>query len=168
MAHICKTILIAEDSDDEVFLLKRVFAKTCLPWKLHVVPNGQEAIDYLSRKPPYNDDAVFPLPSVVILDLKMPVMGGFEVLDWLNLQPVLNELPVIIHTSSDQESDRARAMALGASAYFVKSPLPSELQAMFDAVAEKYLGRRRPVQALVAPKAPSSVVPEGRPPTSGI
>src|SRR5689334_2392437 len=121
MAQVGETILIAEDSDDEVFLLKRAFAKTCLPWQLRVVPNGQDAIDYLSRKPPYNDDTVFPIPSVVILDLKMPVLGGFEVLDWLNSQPMLSTLPVIIHTSSDQGSDLERAMQLGASAYFVKS-----------------------------------------------
>jgi CheY-like chemotaxis protein len=136
MADCLKTVLIAEDSSDEVFLMRRAFAKTLLPFQLRFVPNGREAIDYLERKPPYGDFDMYPPPSAVVLDLNMPAVGGFEVLAWMQAHPGLHTLPTFIHTSSELDSDRDRAMQLGARAYWVKSSVANELIRLFYAIAE--------------------------------
>jgi CheY-like chemotaxis protein len=134
-----KTILIAEDTPDEVFLMRRVFAQTGLRCELRFVSNGQEAIDYLERKPPYNEPAQSPLPSAIILDLKMPLLDGFEVLAWLKLQPTLSSIPTVVHTSSAMLRDRERAKRLGARDYFVKGTGLGDLMMMFNAVADRWL-----------------------------
>jgi len=139
MASGEKVILIAEDSPDEVLIMKCVFAKTNLPFELRFVANGQEAIDYLERKAPYESADKSPKPSVMILDLKMPLMDGFEVLAWLKLQPAFGDIPTVVHSSSSMLEDRERAKQLGARAYYVKGSGPGELMEMFKAVGEKWL-----------------------------
>src|SRR5882757_1454690 len=134
MAHVPPIVLIAEDDPDEVFLLQRAFSTTGLSCELRFVSNGQQAIDYLSRKPPYDDDTC-QAPFAVVLDLNMPLVGGFEVLEWMNCHPTFKDLPVIIHTTSDLPSERQRAKQLGASAYIVKCPVASELGDLFTTIA---------------------------------
>src|SRR3954468_19607895 len=91
------TILIAEDSLDDIFCMRRALAKAGLPLQVRFVPNGQEAIDYLKGSPPYHDRETFPLPKAVVLDLKMPLRDGFEVLVWVKPQPALKHMPAVIH-----------------------------------------------------------------------
>ena len=136
MPDTLKTVLIAEDNGDEVFLMRRAFSKTALPFQLRFVPNGQEAIDYLERKPPYNNSDTFPMPQAVVLDLNMPLVNGLEVLAWLKVHPTLSALPVVIHTSSALDSDRERAGRLGAHAYCVKGPMSDDLMDLFNTVAD--------------------------------
>jgi CheY-like chemotaxis protein len=141
MVHVPPIVLIAENDRDEVFLLQRDFSKTGLPYELRFVSNGREAIDYLSHTPPY-DDHTCQTPFAVVLDLNMPIVDGFEVLEWMNCHPTFKDLPVIIHTTSDLPSDRQRAKQLGASAYIVKSLLASELGALFTTIDQSKCGPR--------------------------
>ena len=140
MTSPAKVILIAEDSADEVILMSRIFAATRLPFELRFVRDGHEAIEYLERRPPYDSAEECPLPSVIIVDLKMPLLDGFDLLAWLKVQPVLREIPTVVHTSSTIREDRERARHLGARDYFVKGSGPGELAVMFKAIGDKWLG----------------------------
>jgi CheY-like chemotaxis protein len=115
-------ILLAEDDENDTFFLRRALVQSGVRNALIAVQDGQEAVDYLSGKGPYADRAAHPLPGLLLLDLKMPKMGGFEVLAWLSSQPDLKELPVVVLSSSGQDSDIHRARELGADDYQVKPP----------------------------------------------
>lgn len=113
-------ILIVEDSADDFFFLERSFKLAEVPNELRHVDDGQRAIDYLEGTGPYADRVANPLPSLILLDLKLPLMDGFEVLSWIRKQPMLRHIIVIVLTSSTQERDIERAYELGANAFLVK------------------------------------------------
>jgi DNA-binding response OmpR family regulator len=113
-------ILLAEDDENDVFLMRRAFKKAGVTNQLLVVRNGKEAIDYLSGQPPFANPATHPRPGLLMLDLKMPLLNGFDVLLWLQKQPNLSRIPVLVFSSSDHEVDRQRVQQLGASDYLVK------------------------------------------------
>ncbi len=100
---------------------------------LLVVEDGQEAVDYLSGAGKFNDRLRYPIPAIVFLDLKLPLRMGLEVLSWLRQQPELQNLVVIVLTSSNEPSDLNRAYALGANSYIVKPPSASQLLEMAKA-----------------------------------
>lgn len=113
-------ILLVEDSETDVLLLERAFQKATAPVPLKVVRDGLEAVAYLAGEGKYADRASFPLPSFVLLDLKLPKRSGFEVLEWIRSDPRVHRLPVIVLTSSTETRDVIRARALGILAYLVK------------------------------------------------
>ena len=113
-------LLVAEDDANDVFFLKRAFEQAEIQNPLHFVHDGQEAIDYLSGVGAFSDRTQYPLPSLLILDLKMPRKTGMEVLKWLDEQPELRRLPVVVFTSSAHQKDVERAYQLGANAFVVK------------------------------------------------
>jgi len=112
--------LLAEDSQNDVFLMQQAFKKAGLPNPIQVVSDGQEAISYLKGEGRYSDRAEYPLPMAVLLDLKMARMNGFEVLEWVRKQPNLKRVVVIILTASNRSSDADRAYDLGANFYLTK------------------------------------------------
>lgn len=114
------TILLVEDSPDDAFLIQRAFRKANLLNPLVTVDDGEKAVDYLSGAGLYADRAKFPLPVLVLLDLKLPRKGGHEVLAWLKAQPALRRLPVVVLTSSNETGDINKAYDLGANSYLVK------------------------------------------------
>lgn len=127
MASNGKNILYAEDDPNDVMIFKMGFGRATLPHTLHVVDDGQAAIDWLSGKDGFEDRKKFPMPEVVIVDLKMPKKNGFDVLQWVRSKPDLENLPVIVLSSSDDPRDVKRAYSLGATSYFVKSSTLQEL-----------------------------------------
>jgi len=116
------TFLLVEDDDNDVLLLKREFKKAPGNIHLHVVNDGEEAIHYLCRKGKFTNADKHPLPNVILLDLKMPRINGFEFLEWLRTKAPepLNLIPVLVMSSSALESDVQKAYGLGANAYMVK------------------------------------------------
>ena len=114
------TILLVEDREDDVLLIGRAFAAAKLTTPLHVVRDGEEAIEYLEGVGKYSNRAEYPLPQLVLLDLKMPKMGGIEVLRWIKRQPQLKALRVIVLTSSEDISDVNEAYEVGANSFLVK------------------------------------------------
>jgi len=112
--------LLAEDSQNDVFLMQQAFKKAGLPNPIQVVSDGQEAISYLKGEGRYSDRAQYPLPMAMLLDLKMARMNGFEVLEWVRKQPNLKRVVVIILTASNRSSDADRAYDLGANFYLTK------------------------------------------------
>ena len=115
-------ILLVEDNEDDVFFMSRALNKANVACPLQVATNGQEALEYLAGEGKYSDRNTYPLPSVVFLDLKLPYMHGFEVLHWIQQQPFLKQLHVVVLTSSPEKADRQKAKDLGAKAYLVKPP----------------------------------------------
>ncbi len=113
-------ILLAEDDSNDVLLIQRAFQKAGLQTALKVVRHGEEAIDYLSGRGDFANRARYPLPFLLLLDLKMPGTDGFEVLQWVRAEPELKRLLVIVLTSSNLQADVDRAYELGANSYLVK------------------------------------------------
>lgn len=113
-------ILLVEDDPDDVLLIQRAFQKAGLSSVLKVVRDGEQAIDYLSGHRSYTQREQFPLPFLLLLDLKMPGTDGFEVLRWVRGEPNLKRLLVVVLTSSNLQSDVDRAYELGANSYLVK------------------------------------------------
>lgn len=113
-------ILLADNSPDDAYLIQRAFKSGGWEGELHVVHDGTEAIKYLQGADCYSDRSKFKLPDLLLLDLNMPC-GGFVVLAWVNSQPDLKNLPVIILSDSVRIEDVNKAYRLGAHSYFEKT-----------------------------------------------
>lgn len=122
-------ILLVDDDDALPLLLQHAIKRSGLGIDLQAVGDGEEAVLYLDRKGKYEDVLKYPLPALILLDLKMPRMTGFEVLEWKRLQPQLEKVPVVIWSSSCLEADKHRGLQLGASSYYVK---PMETNGFVD------------------------------------
>jgi CheY-like chemotaxis protein len=145
-----KTVLYAEDDENDVFLMERAFEKLHIANPLKNVTDGKLALAYLAGNPPYTDRQENPLPCLMLLDLSMPGKHGLDVLQWVRTQPKLTGLPVVVLSSSNQESDIHRAYSLGASGFFVKPGDPEELLRIVAAVREHWLdGKGSPDKKLV-------------------
>src|SRR5712691_3300357 len=127
-----KFILLVEDDPNDVLLLERAFEKAGLRDLLKVVTDGGQAIDYLSGRGVYDSREQFPLPFLLLLDLKMPGTDGFEVLEWVRKQPQLKRLLVVVLTSSNLQEDVDRAYELGANSYLVKPVSFDEMVSMIQ------------------------------------
>ena len=114
-------VLLAEDSEDDVIILRKAMSQAGIDFPLFVVKDGEEAIAYLKGTGKFANRAEFPMPSLLLLDLVMPLINGFEVLEWLReQQPGLNSLPVVVLTASETIHDIKLASQLGALSFLVK------------------------------------------------
>ncbi len=130
-----KTVLLVEDNPDDVFLMQRAFKTARIAARLLVVTDGNQAISYFEGTGDYGDRQRYPLPDLVFLDLKLPFLHGFVVLAWIRKQAHLNDVHVIILTSSMEDQDREKAAAFGAP-YLVKPPTP---QMLLEAIRSLHL-----------------------------
>jgi len=126
-------VLYAEDSDDDAFLMKRTFKKVQFPGSLVVVPDGDEAVNYLAGQGQYADRSPNPQPSLILLDVKMPNRDGLAVLTWIRNSVISSNIPVIMLTSSSQQIDVSTAYETGADCYLVK---PANLDRFRDLVED--------------------------------
>ena len=113
-------ILLVEDREDDVLLVRRSFQKVKLINPLVAVRSGEEAISYLNGDGKYANRSEFPLPDLMLLDLKMPGLDGFDVLRWTRAQPSLRALRIIVLTTSQEVYDVDKAYVLGANSFLVK------------------------------------------------
>jgi CheY-like chemotaxis protein len=120
MSGVPSTILLVEDERNDVFLLQYAFEAAGIANPLRVVEDGQEAVEYLGGAGKYADRDQFPMPCLVLLDLKLPVKSGHDVLRWIQRQPALKALVVIVLSSSREKNDVDTAYQLGARSYLVK------------------------------------------------
>ena len=126
-------ILLVEDDDNDVLFMQLAFKRAGMPNRLIALHDGAEAIDYLAGVGPYGDRARFPMPCLILTDLKMPRMDGFDLLASIQGRHELHHIPVIVLSSSNQPEDRRRALELGARDYWVK---PSEIQTLMRIVQQ--------------------------------
>ena len=113
-------ILLVEDNKMDIALTLDAFREARLTNNIHVAHNGEEALKYLFGEGEFSDRKAYPLPSIILLDLKMPGIDGIEVLKKVKSTPRIKRIPVIILTSSKEEGDRAMSYDLGANSYLVK------------------------------------------------
>ena len=123
-------VLLVEDSADDVLLIRRAFRRCGADCTISEVNDGDAAVAYLSGAGAYADRSLHPMPTLTLLDLKLPRRNGFEVLLWLRAQPLLRRLPVVVLTGSNQATDIARAYECGANSYLVKPVRFVDLQEM--------------------------------------
>jgi CheY-like chemotaxis protein len=114
------TILLVDDSENDLFLARTAFERAGFNSSLQEVRNGVEAIAYLKGEGPYSDRTKWPMPAVMLLDLNMPMKNGFDVLDWVRTQPGLRRLAIIVLSASMRTQDVERAFDLGANSFLVK------------------------------------------------
>lgn len=128
-----KTVLVVEDEASDRFPLERAFQQLDAKFVLEVVETGQEAVDYLVGKAPYSDRTRYPLPDLIILDLRLPGMSGLELLKWIRQQPEFQKLPIISLTAYGNR-DLSRAYELGLDFYLLKPANAQDLAEVLQAM----------------------------------
>ena len=113
-------ILLVEDNHMDVELTLDAFREARLRNTIHVASDGEEALNYVFGRGAYADRDKYPMPGLILLDLKMPRVDGFEVLRQVKSTPIIKRIPVIVLTSSKEEGDRALSYDIGANSYLVK------------------------------------------------
>lgn len=134
-------ILLVEDNEDDVFLMRYALSNAGISNPLHVADDGEQAVAYLQGANEFADRVRFPFPAIMFLDLKMPLMSGFDVLAWMQARPHLPKFPVVVLSSSNAPADVERAARFNAI-YAVKPPAP----ALFERIASElgFVWRRAP------------------------
>ncbi|MEG4114878.1 response regulator [Microcoleus sp. Pol12A6] len=135
-----QTILLVEDNPVDILLMQRAFRNEALAnTSLQIVRDGDAAVFYLNGDGEYSDRDRYPLPAIILLDLKLPRRSGHEVLVWLKQQPELKRLPVVMLTSSSQTLDVKRAYDLGVNSYLVKPIGFASLVEMMQSFSQYWL-----------------------------
>ena len=137
---IRNAILLADDSEDDELLFRRAVRISGLANPVIIVRDGEAAIAYLKGEGAYADREKHPLPTVLMLDLKMPRKNGFEVLQWVKQQPELKDLLVVVLTSSERQEELERSYELGANSVLVKPCGVEDLQELAEGFPEHWTG----------------------------
>ncbi len=138
------TILLVEDEEDDVTFIKMALTKAGIASGLQVAEDGAAALDYLGGLGVFADRSLHPLPTLVLLDLKLPHVMGMDVLKWIRERPAFDMMVVIMLTSSQQRSDISRASALGSNSYLVKPSNPLALAEIVDLLKRYWLQLNQP------------------------
>jgi CheY-like chemotaxis protein len=113
-------VLLVEDNADDIALVRRALLKGKVVNPLQVVRSGEEALEYLLGTGRYANRVEYPLPELMLLDLKLPGIDGFQVLRWIRQQPTMKALRVVVLTSSNELQDATLAYKAGANSFLVK------------------------------------------------
>lgn len=137
------TILLVEDNPDHAEMIRRTLEAGRTTQRLLHVRDGEEAISYLSREGIYADHAAYPLPDLLLLDLRLPKISGLEVLEWMRSRTNLRGIATVILTTSNAEGDMTNAYRLGAISYLVKPFAIEEFARLLDACSHYWLSWNR-------------------------
>ena len=138
-----RSILLVEDDENDIFFMQRAMKNAGVPNPIQIASDGQQAIDYFQGTGKFADREEFPLPYLVLLDLKLPRVMGLDVLKWIRQQPEVAAI-VIILSSSKEEADVATAYRLGANGYLVKPAEASQLNDMAKSIKDFWLSQNTP------------------------
>ena len=136
------TVLHIDDDPNDTALLQAAARKASVNFSLQNVEDGEQAIAYLGGAGEFGDRRLYPLPSLILLDLKMPRSTGFEVLNWVRKHPELGKLPVVILSGSELQEDIRQAYSEGANSYLVKPIGFDALVNLVENISAGFLARR--------------------------
>ncbi len=136
-----QTVLCIEDNAEDYDLLNLASRKCGTPFRLQRAEDGEKAMAYLSGYGDYANREGYPFPDLILLDLKMPRLDGFEVLQWIRSNAETARLPVIVLAGSIFRADVRRALELGANSYAAKPEKFNELEVLVEQIAEIWLGQ---------------------------
>ena len=148
--------LVAEDDPNDALLLHYAFKRAGIEATIHFVSDGVEAIDYLRGKQLFEKVASSTLPGMFLLDLEMPRLNGFGVLQWLRKHPHLRPYRVVVFSATQSADEMARAVALGADLCLPKTTDPGELEQIVQALTDCFHGR--PIHFPVTPPVYQNVI----------
>jgi CheY-like chemotaxis protein len=134
-----RTILVAEDDPNDQFFIEKELKKLDIPVQVRFVNDGEQAIAYFLSLGKFADPAQFPKPDVIFIDLKMPRLNGFELLQWLRKHKVAERLLTVVVSSSSLQEDIDKAYDLGAKAYLVKPATVQDYAKVFRITGEFFL-----------------------------
>lgn len=149
-------ILLVEDNDDDALLIRRAFKRAGVLNPVYVVRDGDAAIAYLSGDCEYSNRTEYPLPKLILLDLNLPGIDGFDVLAWIRHQPGMSWIPVVILTASDGVYRMNRAYALGANSFLVKPADFENVVGLTKVIAQFWLQANKAPQASRPAQQPES------------
>jgi CheY-like chemotaxis protein len=135
-AHPRPVILLVDDNPHDVVLIRLAFRRVGIIDTIHLVKDGDEAMRYIRGEGAYADRHQFPVPTLVLLDLKMPQTSGFEVLRWIREQPKLSGVVIVVMSGSKNDADIERAYSLGANSYLVKPSRFEEMVKMMESLKD--------------------------------
>jgi CheY-like chemotaxis protein len=141
--HSLRTVLYVEDDPNDFALLKVASQKCGTPFSLHRAADGEQAVAYLEGAGAFADREEYPFPDLVLLDLKLPRLDGFEVLQWIRSNPATMSVPVVVLAGSSFRADIRRALELGANSYAAKPGRFEGLQVLIDQIADVWLAREK-------------------------
>jgi CheY-like chemotaxis protein len=144
MLTVDNLILLVEDEPNDAFFFEHSLREAGIVNRLQVIRDGSEAIEYLKGIGKFADRETHPLPSMVVLDLKLPRATGFEVLEQMRLEPGLRRMIVLVLTSSSNDQDIVKSYDLGANAYLVKPSDSRELVRIVQTLRDFWLTYNRP------------------------
>jgi CheY-like chemotaxis protein len=140
MILVERLILLVEDDPADVRLIQRAFEKVDLGARIVRLPNGDDAVAYLAGHTPFDNRSNYPLPALILLDIKLPRRSGFEVLSWLrSRRDGLQRIPVVMLTSSRHNVDVNRAYDLGANSYLTKPDTNEQLTKMLSSFDQYWM-----------------------------
>ena len=125
-------ILLVDDNPHDVVLIRLAFRRVGIIDTIQLVKDGAEAMRYINGEDKYADRRVYPAPTLLLLDLKMPGTNGFEVLKWIRSQESLDSLVVVVMSGSRDDADIQRAYELGANSYLIKPTKFEDLVKMME------------------------------------
>lgn len=139
-----QVVMLAEDDENDAVLIQRAFTKLHIKNPIHRVKNGDEAIAYFEGAGVYQDRKRFPIPFLVLLDLKLPNRSGFDVLQWLRNHEQLKRIPVVVLTASNQPADVNKAYEFHANSYLIKPPRFEDMKELIRKVGEYWIVSNEP------------------------
>jgi CheY-like chemotaxis protein len=151
-----KPILLVDDSEDDTNILTDLLRKCSVTNPVQAVRDGRDAIAYLGGEGEYADREKYPFPGIMILDLRMPGVNGFEVLKWIETQPNLGRFLIVVLSGLNVLSDVARAYGLGAHTFLTKPCRADDLRNLIHSFPEHWMDGPRPTLKQSSPKPPKS------------
>jgi CheY-like chemotaxis protein len=145
-------ILVAEDDPNDLELLRHVVSENGVEVNFQPAHDGEQVINYLRGEDEFRDRSRHPVPDIIVLDLKMPRVNGFEVLQWLRQQQGLARITVVERSGSGLETDIEEAYRLGANTYFTKPGQLAELRKIIASLIDYWRRSQRPI--VTEPDAP--------------